>query len=67
MNERIKELFLKSGGRLSLDVNGSPYQFEQEELEKFAELIVNECISIAKVSERHNVLGWYEIKKHFGA
>lgn len=47
MNERVIEIFKKSRGRLSFDENSSPYQFEQEELEKFVNLIVRECARIA--------------------
>lgn len=47
MNERIKEMFIRANGRISLDPNGCPYQFYQDELEKFAELIVEECASLA--------------------
>ena len=46
MNERFKDLFVKAGGRFSFDTNSSPYQFEYDELVKFAESIVKECSSI---------------------
>jgi hypothetical protein len=74
MNELIKEFFLKSGGRFSFDENGSPYQFEQDELEKFAMLIIQECadfidskLEMTKYSGE--VVSWADgedIKDHFG-
>ena len=46
MNERIKELALKAGGGLSCIAEPleHPWKFSERELEKFAELIVKECI-----------------------
>ena len=42
MNERIKELALQAGS--THKQNLGVYQFYTDELEKFAELIVRECI-----------------------
>ena len=71
MNERIKELWMQAGiydGREGL------YWFSQEQLEKFAELIVKECIDIAKDVNRNPYLDEHHharqiiknITKHFG-
>jgi len=46
MNKRILELALKSGS--THKQNLGVYQFYEDELEKFAELIVNECLQQAK-------------------
>ena len=48
MNERIKELALQSGGGLSCIAEPleHPWKFSQQELEKFAELIVRECARV---------------------
>ena len=76
MNERIKLLAEQAGSthKQSLGV----YQFYTDELEKFAELIVRECISMAdKESERYSNLdqeycsmamdNYRElVRKHFG-
>jgi hypothetical protein len=66
MNDRIKELAHQAGSthKLSLGV----YQFYQEELEKFGQLIIDECCS--QINDR----GLYSdghrakhlIRKHFG-
>ena len=60
MNEQIK--LLAQLADLPL-IHGSFLTAAQE---KFAQLIIKECVEIAKVSERHGALGWYEITKHFG-
>jgi hypothetical protein len=61
MNERIKQLALEAGR------TGLPYG--EVEIQKFAELIVRECASIAGKAEYSDT--WLEpvedaIKKHFG-
>jgi hypothetical protein len=50
MNERIKQLALKAGGGLSCIAEPleHPWKFSERELEKFAELIVRECIEQVK-------------------
>ena len=71
MNERIKELAQEHFCRQEYD-NGSVhecYEFSAEELEKFAELIVRECIdTISDCSieycTRPQIVN--EIKQHFG-
>jgi hypothetical protein len=46
MNERIKELALECAGQIDWDFPKDPesFTFNRVELEKFAELIVQECI-----------------------
>ena len=61
MNERIKELAIKAGR------TGLPYG--EIEIQKFAELIVRECASIAQTymsrwPEDHELTK--QIKQHFG-
>jgi len=57
MNQKIKELALQAGGSHYPDVGGKT-------LEKFAELIVLECASIADTAEPF--LASDLIKQHFG-
>ncbi len=49
MNPRIKELAEQAGGGLSCIAEPleHPWKFSESELEKFAELIVRECIQVA--------------------
>ena len=49
MNERIRELITQAGGHWNYgDFNmGSSVEFQEDDLEKFAELIVRECAGIA--------------------
>lgn len=67
MNERILELAGQAG--MGHERWNTTAQFESF-LEKFAELIVRECISICKEKERANLYGIREveatIKTHFG-
>ena len=66
MNERIKELY---GQAMSTDEYG--YKFDPE---KFAELIVKECIEQASIGNGHGNNQWdraltfsaKNIKEHFG-
>ena len=75
MNERIKQLFKKAGGKTSVrNLASNPVQVVEthelwdDRIEKFAELIVKECVSVC------NGLGdWCDpgttaeqIKQHFG-
>ena len=69
MNERIKKLAEQAGSthKQSLGV----YQFYTDELEKFAELIVQECVDIISpyAIRMENFDGGHpiaEIKQHFG-
>lgn len=61
MNKQIQELALQAGGSHYPDVNS-------RQLEKFAELLINECCKIMIDLEiKYPVnLTVHEIKKHFG-
>jgi len=65
MNEKIKELSERAGN----DWNHT-LESDKQFLQKFAELIVQECVSICKEKERPNLYGVREveaeIKQHFG-
>lgn len=82
MNEQIRQLVLKAGGRNSYSFSETqPWKFSVSEVEKFAELIVQECITLIEPSQYHraypdNMLGSYDglelldqrvyrIKQHF--
>ncbi len=64
MNEHIQKLAEQQG------LTGPNYFLSSQELEKFAELIVRESVSICKEKERANLYGVREvettIKEHFG-
>jgi len=67
MNERIKELAVEANVRPLYSPAYAPrYIFEEEELEKFAELIVKECASVALMSNGNNLYVCELIKEHFG-
>ena len=57
MNERIKQLAREAGFYANPDV---------EKFEKFAELIVGECASVALMSNGNNLYVYELIKQHFG-
>jgi hypothetical protein len=68
MNERIRELALQAEVKWlhQEDVIYSTMTLEQ--FEKFAELIVGECVKVAMkaVSDDEPKEAWYLIKEHFG-
>ena len=83
MIERIKELALQAGLEFDNDLALEPepiYYTTQKDLEKFAELIVQECLDIASevrgepATDTHYVIGYDRacekmisgIKEHFG-
>ena len=83
MNERIKELADEAGLEFDNDLALEPepiYYTTQKDLEKFAELIVRECLDIASevrgepATDTHYVIGYDRacekmisgIKEHFG-
>ena len=63
MNKLIKELAIKAGAHWNHeDFNmGSSVEFQQDDLEKFAELIVKECINQCLYSSDS-----CRIEEHFG-
>jgi hypothetical protein len=69
MNKRIKELAEQAGGGLSCIAEPleHPWKFSESELEKFAELIVQECASKVDwiLAENGRTQGDL-IKRHFG-
>jgi hypothetical protein len=71
MNERIRELADEAGS--THKQNLGVYQFYTDELEKFAELIVKECIRVpydmwdkAELNADIAVKIEHRIKEHFG-
>ena len=67
MNERIRELAEQAGLEFDNDLALEPepiYYTTQKDLEKFAELIVRECLSYAKDGDLDFMK--FMIKKNFG-
>ena len=68
MNERIKQLAEQAG--LLQFVNGMTRYRQQHKLEKFAELIVKECLVVINqsngVGEDDVIKISQDVKKHFG-
>jgi hypothetical protein len=71
MNERIKELITQAGGYWNYgDFNmPSSVEFQEQDIAKFAELIVRECIDTVsdcsiEYCTRPQIVS--EIKEHFG-
>jgi hypothetical protein len=58
MNERIKELANKAG------YNDQIYEISKEGLDKFAELIVEECVEF--VFKKVGAKSALDLSKHFG-
>ena len=80
MNERIKELFKRAGGKTSIhNLMSNPIQHREynelwnDNIQKFAELIVQECLDQLHVSDwdedYDKGIYWSreQIKNHFGA
>lgn len=68
MNERIKQLAGQAG---AIHIHGKPKDralVGYDNIEKFAELIVAECIQVAmrSVSDDEPKEAWYLIQEHFG-
>mgnify|MGYP003333804900 CR=1 FL=1 len=57
MNERLQEFARQAGFYASPEV---------EKFEKFAELIVKECMRVGRTSQINNGLVDTDIKEHFG-
>ena len=60
MNERMKELARQAG----FGPTANPYERQAFDVNKFAELIVRECASIADIAEPYKSSD--NILKHFG-
>jgi len=69
MNERIKELAVKANGYWEYGDHNMPSTvcFKEADLEKFAELIVQECAKVADIADE-NKCEWIggNILTHFG-
>jgi len=74
MNERIYTLAEQTGAtRWNDELNGNSIDFSPEQFEKFAELIVKECIQVGGPEDSYRD-EWFEakadsvskIKQHFG-
>jgi hypothetical protein len=67
MNEKIKEPYYSLMYKASEGWNDHLFQVPPELLEKFAELIVRECVNITENNRQANRDGTIEIMlKHFG-
>jgi hypothetical protein len=66
MNERIKELAEQAGASYYNAYTGP--LLSPKDIEKFAELIVQECINVAmrSVGDDEPKEAWYLIQEHFG-
>lgn len=64
MNERIKELLVEAEKSVQF-LSNSPDSKKQIAMEKFAELIIQECIAVHVDDYGYDLIG-YVIKKHFG-
>jgi hypothetical protein len=65
MNERIKELWENSTGA-TVPEDGYYSSASKYNIEKFAELIVQECAEIARLNTRVDSNVYLMIQEHFG-
>ena len=65
MNERAKQLALQTLKHPDNDNDGLTV-FDNDELEKFAELIVKECAAMTRNLSAHGKLAEKAVKEHFG-
>jgi hypothetical protein len=75
MNKQIKELIIKAGGHWNYGDFNMPnsVEFQEQDIEKFAELIIRNC---ANIIDSHNVMALpgepgrnanvNDLKNHFG-
>jgi len=61
MNERIRELARQSGALPTQDCGVPQWYIDEDEFEKFAELIIKECAEICLEANDHK-----NILQHFG-
>ena len=66
MNEKIKQLAEQAGAIEAKDITNIPrtLSLNGEEIEKFAELIVQECANVADIAEPYNA--YDNILERFG-
>jgi hypothetical protein len=73
MNRRLKELAVQAeiliteAGAFHNTPQGA-YQLQEQHMKKFAELIVKECMTVARGADGMDATheAWYLIKEHFG-
>ena len=66
MNQRIKELAEQAGITLSQKDYSYYWVESAEDIEKFAELIVQECVNVLHDNELWNRHISHALKEHFG-
>ena len=66
MNERIQELARQSGALPTQDCGVPQWYIDEDEFEKFAELIVRECMKVSNRSLSKYELPSDKIAEHFG-
>ena len=68
MNQRIKQLAEQTGYIWHASGDPQIYEFTPEKLEKFAELIVRECISAVEDTNDRHRRDYFanKIREHFG-
>lgn len=68
MNERIKELITQAGGYWNYsDFNmPSSVEFQEEDITKFAELVIRECADIATINAHQYQPPGDFVLKYFG-
>lgn len=66
MNPRIKELAKQTGYIWHASGDPQVYEFTPEKLEKFAELIVQECVNVLHDNELWNRHISHALNEHFG-
>ena len=67
MNERIRELWSKAGGHYNSGNQHTWPEYTIDDPEKFAELIVRECVSVCENSNyEFGTIFTKMIKEHFG-
>ena len=66
MNERIRQLMEQAGGGYGFLGSPNSIKFTEEDFEKFAELIVQECMNVLHDNELWNRHISHVLKEHFG-
>jgi hypothetical protein len=66
MNERIRELARQSGALPTQDCGVPQWYIDEDEFEKFAEMIVKECAHIAWLYSTEDNISHTKIREHFG-
>ena len=67
MNERIKELAEQASSKVTQNFNWDYLpQIDKDIFEKFAELIVRECMYVGRLAQINNQMVDSKIKDHFG-